>query len=159
MVLPDFQLLLYVQLHKQEGNRHFRMEWNHHIESVRREAEERRLEWIRLHLHKMRPIGQIVCVVNKRNNSYGVILNIWKIAIGDCRRERWRNGEFTDIIQIIFTVFWNLFWGRGQSCSLNVHTCASFVIHHPDFLELQSLSWVTQMQDHSLNLNFLLWSW
>lgn len=156
MVLPDFQLLLYVQLHKQEGNHHFRVESNHHIESVHAEAGERRIEWYRLQLHKMRSIGQIVCVVNKRNSTYGVIHNVWKITIGDCRRERWRNGECVEIIQIIFAVFWNLFGGRRQSCSLNVHTCASFVRRRPDFLELQSLSWITHMQDLSLNLNFLL---
>ena len=37
-----------------------------------------------------------MCVVNKRNSTYGVIHNVWKITIGDWRRERWRNGECAD---------------------------------------------------------------
>lgn len=44
MVLPDFQLLLDVQLHKEEGNHHFRTEWNHRIESIHTEVREKCME-------------------------------------------------------------------------------------------------------------------
>lgn len=62
---------------------------------------------------QMRSTGRIVCVVNKGNNSYGVIHNVWKITNSDYRRERWQNGGCSEIIQIIFAVFWKLFWGEG----------------------------------------------
>ena len=92
----------------------------------------------------MRSIGQIVCVVNKRNSTYGVIHNVWKITIGDCRRERWRNGECAEIIQIIFAVFWSLFGGGDKAVLLiyiHVHLLIGAVQIFSNFIHfLESLT-------------------
>lgn len=89
----------------------------------------------------MRSIGRIVCVVNKGNNGYGVIHNVWNIINGDYRRETWRNGECAEMIQIIFAVFWNLFWGERDKVVLLMYTH----VHH----------WLCAVQTVSNFSNFL----
>lgn len=146
-------LLHYVQLHKEEGTHQFRMEWNHHIESVRTEAGERRTSWYRWQLHKMSSIGRIVCVVNKGNNSYGVTHNVWNKINGDYRRERWRNGECAEMIQIIFAVFWNLLLGEGDKVVLLMYTH----VHHW-LCAIQTVSNFSNFLE-SLRCRIIVWIW